>query len=38
MALSFFWPGAERSELTSEQLYSRYQQYSDINALEQLIT
>ena len=37
MALSFFWPGAVTPELTSEQLYSRYQQYADTNALEQLI-
>ena len=37
MALSFLWPGAMRSELTAEQLYSRYQQAGDISALEQLI-
>lgn len=38
MALSFLCPGAVRSELTSEQLYSRYQHYNDISALEQLIS
>lgn len=37
MALSFLWPQAIRSELSSEQLYSRYQQLNDISALEQLI-
>lgn len=37
MALSFLWPAAVRSELSSEQLYSRYQLHNDISALEQLI-
>ncbi len=38
MALSFFWQGALRAELTSEQLYERYCEHADVSALEQLIT
>ncbi len=37
MALSFFWPGNERPDLTAEQLYSRYANHADVSALEQLV-
>lgn len=37
MELSFFWQGSTRPDLTAEQLYSRYVNYADVDALEQLI-